>query len=375
MEKRAFLENNISLLGFGIMRLPMVQGTDEIDVAQVTQMVDTAIKSGINYFDTAYPYHGGKSERVLKEVLVDRYDRSQYFLADKMPVWEVNEYADFDRLFNIQLERTGVDYFDFYLLHALSQDRHEKHGEIGMYLFMQELKASGRVKHIGFSFHDKPDALRQILTDQPEMEFVQLQINYLDWDAIGAGECYDIATEMGKPVIVMEPVKGGSLVNLPDKAKSILDALHGGSYASYAIRFAASFDGIMVVLSGMSGMEQLEDNIRYMKKFNPLSEAEFTAVNEVREILGKQDSIPCTACQYCTDGCPKHIPISDLFSCMNAKKQYQDWNSDWYYMVHTQSAGKASDCIKCGKCETSCPQHLLIMNLLEDVASVFEKRQ
>jgi len=372
MEKRAFLGNNISLLGFGIMRLPMVQGTDEIDVAQVTQMVDTAIKSGINYFDTAYPYHGGKSERVLKEVLVDRYDRSQYFLADKMPVWEVNEYADFDRLFNIQLERTGVDYFDFYLLHALSQDRHEKHGEIGMYRFMQELKASGRVKHIGFSFHDKPDALRQILTDQPEMEFVQLQINYLDWDAIGAGECYDIATEMGKPVIVMEPVKGGTLANLSAKMTGILTNQNPtASPASWALRYTSGLDNVMTVLSGMSSLDQMNDNIGTLSEFSPLNEEEIATIEAVKEEYNKIPLIPCTFCQYCKE-CPQNIEIPRILSIYNDYLRSEDLDASRNRYNEILEAKRADQCIHCGLCVEQCPQSINIPEELEKIAACFK---
>ena len=367
--------------GFGCMRLPMEPGANwmdgNVDLEQFSRMVDTFLENGFTYFDTAHGYLGGKSETAIRECLVKRYPRDRYILANKLTTHFFNKEEEIRPLFESQLEACGVEYFDYYLMHAQNAEFYKKYMDCHAYEIAQQLKTEGKVRHVGISFHDKTSVLDMILAKRPEIEVVQIQFNYADYEdtSIESRLCYEVCRKHNKPVIVMEPVKGGSLVNLPDKAKSILDALHGGSYASYAIRFAASFDGIMTVLSGMSNMEQLEDNISYMKKFSPLSEAECTAVNEVREILGKQDSIPCTACQYCTDGCPKHIPIPDLFSCMNAKKQYQDWNSDWYYMVHTQSAGKASDCIKCGKCETSCPQHLLIMNLLEDVASVFEKRQ
>jgi len=239
-----------------------------------------------------------------------------------------------------------------------------------------ELKKEGKIGHFGISFHDKASVLEQILSEYPQIEVVQIQFNYVDYEdpAVESKKCYEVCRKFGKPIIVMEPTKGGNLVNLPDNAKAILDSLNGGSTASYAIRFAASFEGNMMVLSGMSNIEQMSDNISYMKEFRPLSGAEMKAVNQVCEVFKAQNLIPCTACRYCTDDCPKKIAIPDLFACLNAKKVFHNWNTDYYYHnVYTIQNGKASDCIKCGKCEKICPQHLKIRDLLIDVAEEFEK--
>ncbi len=359
--------------GFGCMRLPMKAG--EVDTAQFTKMVDRFIAAGFTYFDTAHGYLSGKSETALRECLTSRYPREAYTLTDKLTTNFFSKEEDIRPFFDSQLEACGVDYFDYYLMHAQNAEFYKKFVDCGAYRIAGELKAEAKVKHVGLSFHDKAAVLETILAEQPEIEVVQLQFNYVDYEdpSIEGRKCLEVCRRYGKPVIVMEPVKGGSLVNLPDEAKTVLDALHGGSYASYAIRFAASFEGVMMVLSGMSDLSQLEDNLSFMKNFKSLTDAEFAAIDKVCEIFKMQDIIPCTACHYCTEDCPKNIAIPDLFACMNAKRQFKDWNSDWYYMVHTQNAGKASDCIKCGICEKACPQHLEIRALLENVAAEFEK--
>lgn len=362
--------------GFGCMRLPM--NGDEVDLEQTKQMVDTFLEQGFNYFDTAHGYLQGKSEKALKECLTSRYPRDKYILTDKLTGNFFKKEEDIRPFFESQLEICGVDYFDFYLMHAQGAGNYGHYKACHAYETAFELKKEGKIRHVGISFHDKPEVLEQILTEYPEVEVVQIQFNYVDYDdpAVQSRACYEVCRKHNKPVIVMEPVKGGNLVNLPEDAKAVLDELRGGSPASYAIRFAAGFPGMMMVLSGMSSMEQMNDNLSYMKDFQPLNDAELAAVKKVQEIFKSKNLIPCTACRYCIDGCPKHISIPDLFAIMNTKQIYHDWNADYYYnVVHTAPGRKASDCLKCGKCEKVCPQHLQIRNLLEDVAKEFEKER
>ena len=360
--------------GFGCMRLPM--NGDQVDIAETTRMVDEFLAQGFNYFDTAHGYIGGKSELALKECLTSRYPREAYSLTDKLTDSYFKTEADIRPFFESQLEACGVDYFDFYLMHAQNADNFKKFKACRAYETAFALKAEGKIRHVGLSFHDRAEVLDQILTEYPQIEVVQIQFNYLDYDdiAVQSRKCYEVCRKHGKPVLVMEPVKGGSLVNLPDDAKKVLDDLHGGSPASYAIRFAASFPGMMMVLSGMSNLEQMQDNLSYMRDFKPLNETELAAVKKVQEIFHKMNMIPCTACRYCVEGCPKQISIPDLFAIMNIKQLHHDWNADYYYEeVHTAPGRRASDCLKCGKCEKICPQHLPIRKLLEEVAKEFDK--
>ncbi|MDO5425921.1 MAG: aldo/keto reductase [Eubacteriales bacterium] len=361
--------------GFGCMRLPMKDG--EVDIPQTCQMVDAFLEAGFNYFDTAHGYLGGKSELALKECLTSRHPRESYILTDKLTNFFFKKEEDIRPFFENQLKWCGVEYFDFYLMHAQGAENFKFFKECRAYETAFALKEEGKVRHVGISFHDKAEVLEQILTEYPEIEVVQIQYNYVDYDdpAVESRKCYEVCRKFGKPVIVMEPVKGGNLVNLPENAKAVFEELGGGSPASYAIRFAAGFEGIRMVLSGMSSLEQMEDNLSYMKEFRPLDEREMEAVGKVQEIFRGMHLIPCTACRYCEAGCPKQIKIPDLFAVMNTKQIYHDWNADYYYnVVHTAEGRKASDCVKCGKCEKACPQHLKIRELLEDVAKEFEKK-
>lgn len=361
--------------GFGCMRLPMKDG--EVDTAEMNRMVDAFLESGFNYFDTAHGYLGGKSETALRECLTSRYPRDRYILTNKLTNFYFSKESDIRPFFENQLKWCGVDYFDFYLMHAQSAENFAMFKRCRAYETSLELKAEGKIRHFGISFHDTAEVLDQILTEYPQVEVVQLQLNYLDWEdpAVQSRKCWEVCRKHNKPVIVMEPCRGGNLSDLPEDAKAVLDELDSGSPASYAIRFAAGHEGILMVLSGMSNMAQMEDNLSYMRDFRPLDEKELAAVERVKELFRSKNMIPCTACRYCTAGCPMKISIPDLFACLNSKKVFHNWNTDYYYEnVHTVNNGKASACIKCGKCEAACPQHLPIRELLVQVAEEFERK-
>ena len=342
--------------GFGYMRLPMIG--EEVDIPQTTRMVDTFLANGFNYFDTAHGYINGKSELSIRECLSSRYPRDKYILTNKLLANFFEKEEDIRPLFQQQLEACGVEYFDFYLMHALSAERMAQYEGAKAFETALALKEEGKIRHLGMSFHDSAEVLDQILTRHPEIEVVQIQFNYVDFedDKVESRKCYEVCRRHGKPVIIMEPVKGGSLVNLPPAGQKILDRLGGGSNASYAIRFAAGFEGVMMVLSGMSTLEQMNDNISYMKDFQPLNREEQDALTKVCAIFRNQNLIPCTACRYCTEVCPQVIPIPELFAAMNSKRQELSFEP---------VGGTAPDaCIKCGKCEDACPQNLKIRELL-----------
>ena len=367
-------------LGFGLMRLPLVNPDDQtnIDIEKFKEMVDLYMKRGFTYFDTAYPYHGGASETALREVVVKRYPRESFTVTSKMPVWAIKEEADLERIFNEQLEKCGVDYFDYYWLHALNYERVEVMERLGGWDFIARKKAEGKIRHIGFSFHDEAALLAQILDKHPEAEFVQLQINYLDWDrpANESRNCNELSVKHGKPVIVMEPVKGGTLAHVPEAIERLFkDYNPDASNASWAIRYCASLPNVYVVLSGMSNMEQMDDNTSYMEDFQPLNDEEQGIIARATEIIRESIAIPCTACHYCTDGCPMQIAIPVYFNLYNTQQQFPELknNSKLYYDLLAKSHGKASDCVECGQCEAQCPQHISIIDNLKSVVEAFEQ--
>ena len=373
-----YLGEEIPKLGFGLMRLPMKE--DAIDLEQTKEMVDKFMEAGFCYFDTAYGYNDGESEKAAKAALVDRYPREKFLLATKLPAWAgAKSKEEAEQMFYTSLERTGAGYFDFYLLHNLGEERTHFFDDYGIWDFLQERKKEGLIRHLGFSMHDKADVLDEILTAHPEMEFVQLQINYADWEdpSIESRKCYEVARKHGKPVIIMEPVKGGTLANPPKEVAEVLkESDPDASPSSWAIRFAASLDGVVTVLSGMSNVEQMEDNLSYMKDFVPLSEKEGEVVERAREIYNSFPKVPCTACAYCMKGCPKNIAIYRTFQAVNIYNMYNDLaaaKGKYQWNTSGQGRGKASECIKCGKCEQVCPQHIHIRDELEKAAEVLEK--
>lgn len=372
---------NTKKLGFGLMRLPLLDANNDasIDMELTKKMVDTFMEKGFTYFDTAWMYCGFNSENAAKEALVDRHARDTFTLATKLHAGFIKTKEDRDKIFNEQMRKTGVSYFDYYLLHDMGTDHYEIYKKFDCFNWLVEKKKQGLVKHIGFSFHDNAEVLDRVLTEHPEMEFVQLQLNYLDWDSEGvqSRKCYEVAEKHNKPVIVMEPVKGGTLAQVPAPVEKMFKEYHPDmSVPSWAIRFAASQKNVVMVLSGMSNMEQLLDNTGYMEEFEPLNQDELAIVNRAVREINSNIAIPCTGCSYCTDGCPKSIAIPKYFSLYNADMQEtkgKDWTPQGeYYDRVACKFGKASDCIACGQCEGVCPQHLPIIEHLKTVASHFE---
>lgn len=368
-----YFGKEVPKLGFGLMRLPK-KGL-HTDIEQVKHMVDLFIEAGFTYFDTAFVYLG--SEAAIKKALVDRYPREAYTLATKLNAMLAASEKSAKNQFYTSLERTGAQYFDYYLLHALMKNNYSKYDKFHLWDFVEEQKEKGLIKHLGFSFHAGPELLDQLLKEHPDVDFVQLQINYADWEnpSVTARANYEVARKHGKPIVVMEPVKGGNLANPPEEVKKLLKEYRPDmSYASWAIRFVASLDGIITVLSGMSNTEQMEDNLSYMKAFQPLNEEEQKIIQEVQRILGKSSTIPCTACHYCTEGCPKNIPIPEIFSAMNKQLgNGQMAEAALDYKKATDSAGRASDCINCKQCERACPQHIEITDCLGRCAEILER--
>lgn len=374
---------NKKKLGFGLMRLPLLDPADvsKIDYETLCRMADRYMGEGFSYFDTAFPYHGGgNSEIAFRECVVKRYPRDSYTITDKLSFFVVQKTEDVEDFFAGQLERCGVEYFDYYLLHSMNKEYLDLAEKIGAFDFIQAKKAEGKIRHVGLSFHDKADVLEEILTRHPEMEYVQLQLNYVDWESsdVQSRLCYETAVRHGKQVLVMEPVKGGLLVNIPVEAKVMLkEAVPEASLASWAIRFAASLSNVVMVLSGMSDIVQMEDNLSFMNDFQPMTAAERQTIQRVTEIILSKEAIACTGCRYCVDGCPQKIAIPDYFKLMNDISKFgepQVGKAKMYYNHYTGSMGlgKASACIQCGQCEVHCPQHLPIIKYLEDVAVALE---
>lgn len=366
-------------LGFGLMRLPIINNDEkQIDMEQFRAMVDDFIAAGGTYFDTAYIYHGGNSETAFKEIVVNRYDRDKFTIANKMPMMIVREESQLEQIFNEQLERCGVDYFDYYLLHSLTEKYIETCERINAFDFVLKKKEQGFIKKVGFSFHDTAQVLDDLLTKHPEMEFVQLQINYLDYESeqIQSRKCYEVAVKHNKPVVVMEPIKGGVLASLPENFENVLkDRNKEASLSSWAIRFAASLENVFMVLSGMSALQHMEDNLSYMKDFIALTEEEKNVVLEIGEAIRNYTVIACTKCKYCENNCPMGIAIAHYFELYNDYHRYGKAFLNTairrYNRASTDKA-KASECIHCGACEEVCPQHLQIRELLEKVAESFE---
>ncbi|MCR5614451.1 aldo/keto reductase, partial [Treponema sp.] len=366
--------SKMSKLGFGLMRLPEKDG--KIEIERVNAMVDRYMQTGMNYFDTAYIYHGGHSEEAAREAVVKRYPRDSFMLATKLPVWEVKQQSDVERIFSEQLQRTGVDYFDFYLLHSIEEANYEQYENYDCFNWGLKKKEEGKIKHFGFSFHGSPELLEKVLDKHPEMEFVQIQLNYLDRTnpVVRSQRLYDIAHKKNIPIIIMEPVRGGMLANMqPEIEAKFKAARPNDSVASWALRYVGSLDGVVTILSGMSTEEQMEDNIKTFTNFEPLTDGEMKIIDEVTEEILRIPQIGCTACKYCTDGCPMKISIPDVFRTINTLRRYpDDWRAKNFYSGLINRSGKAADCIACGQCESVCPQHLPIIELLKEAAGILD---
>lgn len=366
------------LLGFGMMRLPKVEkdGKEEIVYDKVSEMVDYFLDHGFNYFDTAHGYHQTFSEVAVNKCLSSRHSRDKYILTNKLTAMYIDKKEDIEPFFMNQLKTCGVEYFDNYLIHSVTKNNYDKYVKCGAFEVVKSLKDKGFIKHIGMSFHDSAELLDKILSEHKEIEMVQIQFNYIDYNdkVVQSKACYDVCRKHNKDIIIMEPVKGGKLANLPADARKIIEDLNGGSMASYAIRFAASFEGVRMVLSGMSSLDEMKDNVAYMDNFKKIDDKEMEAIDKVVEILNSIDTIPCTTCEYCLEGCPENILIPSMISILNQKKMYETANFEHNYDLATRQNGKASECIECGNCESVCPQHIEIIDALKEVVEKVENK-
>lgn len=367
-------------LGFGCMRLPLLDKDDQtsFDTETLNKMVDTFLERGFTYFDTAYTYHGSKSEVAMREALVKRHNRDEFALVTKLPPRVLKEDGDQERIFNEQLEKCGVEFFDYYLIHNIGVSAYKQACKYDTFGFVLNKKKEGKIKNVGMSFHDTPELLDEILTSHPELDFVQLQINYIDWEnpSIQSRRCYEVARKHNKSIVVMEPIKGGNLAVVPEKAEKLMKTYNpDASIPSWAIRYAASQEGVIMVLSGMSTIEQVLDNTSYMEEFKSLNDEEYKIINQVIDIINEDTAVACTTCRYCVSGCPKNIPIPDYFALYNSAKRATTDNASSqfvYYMNLASTHGKANDCIGCKQCEKACPQHLKIIEHLKDVSKTFD---
>ena len=347
-------------LGFGCMRLP--KKGDQVDIEEFSQMVDAFMQAGGCYFDTAHVYHGGQSETALKEALAKRYPRDRYILTNKLTQICYEREEEILPLFHAQLDACGVEYFDNYFFHAMRTNYHEKYTRTNAFSIVKQLKEEGKIRHIGMSFHDSPAFLRWVLENHEEIEMVQLQFNYADADNpdVESLACYEVCREFNKPVLVMEPIKGGTLANLGDEGRALLG---NRAEAEFALRYCASFPQIRMILSGMSSVEQMEQNIATFRSIQPLCQEEFAIADELRMLVRKQETIPCTNCRYCTDGCPQGIPIPEIFAAYNARKLLRPYDCD---------VSGVANCVDCGACEALCPQNIEIRKLLKRSAQVLK---
>jgi len=367
-------------LGFGFMRLPLLSKEDQasFDFALLNKLVDTFIERGFSYFDTALTYHGSKSEEAIRKAVVERHPRDAFQLATKLPPRVLKSQEEQEEIFNEQLAKTGVTFFDYYLVHNIGYSSYQQAKQFNTFEFVQRKKREGKIRKVGMSFHDTPELLDEVLTAHPELDFVQLQLNYIDWENPGvqSRRCWETARRHNKPIIVMEPCKGGNLAKVPQEAEKLMKASNpGASIPSWAIRFAASQEGVFMVLSGMNTMEQVQDNTSYMADFKPLCAEEYEIIGQVADIINKNTAIACTNCRYCEEGCPQKIAIPDYFALYNSIKSTTSGNFSSqfvYYLNLTETHGRARECIECGECAKTCPQHLAIPELLKDVSKTFD---